>query len=535
MIDFDKSKYYYDEKTAEGFITIFEKYITHPKGPLSGKPFKLEEWQKDDIIRPLFGIKEKETGLRKHKVIYIQLPKKNGKTPLVAGIMLIVLMNLKHNGSRIASLASSRDQAKLIYRDACEMIRNSPYLSSKFKIYQGAIVCGRNSYIPLSADVSTNDGDGCEMVIVDELHRFKERELVDLMGSSQAAKAEPLFFMITTAGSDTTSICYEKYEKAKQVNSGIVKDDRYLGVVYEADPKDDPYIEATWKKANPNYGISVTKEFMAEADAEAKRNASTRNSFLRLHLNIWTKIRDLWIDDKDWSKGQPELDIERLKGQVCYGALDASATSDLMGFTLMFPPSAREYYPDKYLSFNWFWLPEDKGKDSADKNNINYVKWVEDGFIEETVGNTVDHDYVKDRILDIVEPFDLQILAFDPYNATQIVAKMGEVIGVDKIQKFRQGFVSMNEPCKTFEINVKRGNLLHGNNPVLRWCVSNTVLVTDTGGKLVKPDKNTKHQKIDGTVTNIMALWTSIISQPQQVGSWTDGMSEQEIKDFFAA
>jgi len=308
-----------------------------------------------------------------------------------------------------------------------------------------------------------------------------------------------------------------------------------LGVVYEADPKDDPYIEATWKKANPNYGISVTKEFMAEAAAEAKRNASTRNSFLRLHLNIWTKIRDLWIDDKDWSKGQPELDITRLKGQVCYLAIDLSSTSDLTAATVIFPPSTREYYPDKYLSFNWFWLPKDKGKDSADKNNMNYAKWIEDGFIEETLGNVVDYDYVKDRILSILEPFDLQILAYDPYNSTQIVSKLAEIVGVDKVKTFRQGFVSMNEPCRTFEIEVKKGNLLHGNNPVLRWCVSNTVLVTDTGGKLVKPDKNTKHQKIDGTVTNIMALWTSIISQPQQVGSWTDGMSEQEIKDFFAA
>ena len=525
---FDKSKYYYDEKTAEGFIYLFEKYITHPKGPLSGKPFKLAEWQKEDIIRPLFGIKEIETGLRKHKVMYLQVPKKNGKTPLIAGIMLIVLMHLKDNGSRIVSAASSRDQAKFIYNDACEMIRNSTYLQKSFQIYKGSIVCGRKSYIPISADVKTNDGDGCEFVIIDELHRFKTRELVDLTASSQASKLEPIYIMITTAGSDTTSICYEKYEKAKQVNAGIIKDDRYLGVIYEADPNDDPYSEATWIKANPNYGVSVTKDFMAEAAAEAKRNASLRNSFLRLHLNIWTKIRSVWITDEVWKKNQPDLDISKLKGETCIASLDLSSVSDLTAFTLLFPPGKRDYYPDKHLSFNWFWLPSEKGKDSADKNNQNYAKWLEDGFIEETEGNVIDYDYIHDRILDIMQDFSLKTFYYDPYNSTQIVAKLGENLGHEIMIKHRQGFVSMNEPTKTLEVLINKGSFYHGNNPVLRWCVSNSVLLNDTGGQLVKIGKNTYSQKIDGTITNIMAI-SGTIGVQEQTGSWTDGLTEEQI------
>ena len=536
MIDFDKSKYYYDEKTAEGFITIFEKYITHPKGPLSGKPFKLAEWQKEDIIRPLFGIKEISTGLRKHKVVFIEVPKKNGKTPLVAGLMLIVLKYLKDNGSRVVSLASSRDQAKLIYKDACEMIRNNKQLSEWFKIYQGAIVCGRKSYTPLSADVGTNDGDGCEVVIIDELHRFKTRELVDLMASSQAAKSEPLFIMITTAGSDTDSICYEKHEKAVNIIKGIEKDDRYLGVVYAADSDDDPYIESTWKKANPNYGVSVTEEFMREAAAEAKRNVSMRNSFLRLHLNIWTKVRDIWIEDADWMRNQPELDITRLRGHKCYASLDLSSTSDFTWFTLLFPKGEnRDYYPDKNLSFNWSWLPEIKGSNSADKNNINYTRWVKDGFIEETPKETIDYDLVLKRMLEIIEPFDMQIMSYDPAFATHIIAKMGEAIGDDKLYSFRQQFMNMTAPCQAFEVAIKDGDILHGNNPVLRYCVSNTILEYSAQGNLMKPGRNSKSQKIDGTVTNIMALWTAMIMKPKATGSWTDGMSEQEIKDFFAA
>jgi len=274
---------------------------------------------------------------------------------------------------------------------------------------------------------------------------------------------------------------------------------------------------------------------MEEAAAEAKRNISTRNSFLRLHLNLWTKVKSIWIDDKDWIEGQPDLDITKLVGESCYGALDLSSTSDLTAFTLIFSPSVRSYYPDKYLSFNWFWLPEEKAKDSADKNNVYYAKWVQEGHIEETRGKVLDYDFIRERILDIIQPYSFQMLAYDPYNSTQIVAKLMETLGEDAIRVFRQGFVSMNEPTRTLEVQLKTGQYYHGNNPVLRWNLSNTVVITDTGGKLVKPDKNTYHQKIDGTVTNIMALWTAMIMKPKATGSWTDGMSEQEIKDFFAA
>ena len=524
---FDKSKYYYDEKTGDGFVKLFERLITHPKGPLSGKPFLLEEWEKD-IIRQLFGVKHLDTGKRRYKDVFMFVPKKNGKTPFMAGILLIMTKLLKDNGSRVVSLASSRDQAKLVYKDMCEMIRNNSQLSEWFKIYQNAIVCGRKSYTPLSADVGTNDGDGCEVVLIDEVHRFKGRELIDLMGSSQASKSEPIFLMITTAGSDMNSICYEKYDYACKVRDGIIKDDTFLPIIYEADKNDDPYSEKTWKKANPNYGISVTKEFMEKAAKLAKSNASYRNSFLRLHLNIWTSVKDVWITDEEYMKDQPDLDISKLKGEPCIASLDLSSVSDLTSFTLLFPPSKRNYYPDKHLSFKYFWLPEEKGKDSADKNNQNYAKWLEDGFIEETIGNVIDYDYIEYRILEILQDFTLLKFYYDPYNSTQIVAKLGEVLGHDFMIKHRQGFVSMNEPTKTLEVLIKKGDFYHGNNPVSRWCMSNSVLLHDTGGQLVKIGKNTYSQKIDGTITDIMAI-SGTIGVQEQTGSWTDGLTEEQI------
>jgi phage terminase large subunit-like protein len=311
--------------------------------------------------------------------------------------------------------------------------------------------------------------------------------------------------MITTAGSDLNSICYEQHEYAIKVRDGVLKDDRFLPVIYAADKEDDPFVEETWIKANPNYGVSVKKDYIKEQAEKAKANKAYLNTFLRLHLNIWTDVETVWITDEMWMKQSSELDITLLDGQACYGGLDLSSKSDITAFTLMFPPNYdRDYYPEKYLTFTWSWLPEDKPKDSADKNNNNYKKWVYDGWVEETSGNVIDYDHIEEKISELCSRFDVLAIAYDPYNSTQIVSKM-ESNGLN-MKSHRQGFVSMNYPTLEFEIKVKRGELLHDGNPVMRWMVSNGVLKSDSGGKLFKVDKNQHHQKIDGLVTNIMAL-----------------------------
>lgn len=525
MIDFDKDKYYFDEKAAKAFVYAIETNLVHPKGPLSGKPFLLEDWQKEDIIYPLFGIKSKETGLRRFRYAYIQIPKKNGKSPLAAAILVIILKYIQDSGAELVSLASSRDQAKIVFGDARKMLKKGSAFASSFKLYQNSIMVDEKSYKPLSADVGTNDGGNNNVVIVDELHRFKDRELVDLMEGSTAAKDDPITIMITTAGSRTDTICYEKYDYACKIRDGIIKDDTFLPVIYEALKTDDPFIEETWKKANPNYGVSVNKDFMRQQADKAKINKAYLNTFLRLHLNVWTAVGDVWIEDGKWLDCGQTLSnydlIEKLKGEKCYGGLDLSSKSDITAFSLVFPPNEeREFEPTKYISINWFWLPSEKGRDSADKNNNDYLKWVADGWIEETEGNVIDYDYIEERILSICENFDLINCAYDPYNSVQIVAKLEEQ-GL-KMEAFRQGFVSMNFPTLEFEVKINRKEFLHNNNPVLRWMVSNGVLLSDTGGKLHKVGKNTPHQKIDGLVTNIMALGLALNGEDNGEGSYLD-------------
>lgn len=512
-------KYIYDASVADSVVNFIEKHIKHTKGPLSGKPFILEQWQKEDIICPLFGVKDKN-GLRRYKFGYFEIPKKNGKSPLLSAIVLVMLIFDKDEGAEVYSAASTRDQAKIVFGDACKMAKKDDFIKSKLTVMQHAIIYGNKSYKALSADIGANDGINANLVVFDELHRQPNRLLYDVLVGSMAAKEQPMFLMITTAGDNFNSICYEQHDYAIKVRDGVIKDERYLTVIYAADAKDDPFIESTWKKANPNYGISVRKDFIKEQADKARQNAAYLNTFLRLHLNIWTNVSEVWITDEIWQNCEKQLKKELLKGEVCYGGLDLSSKSDLTAFSLCFPPNeGRSYYPDKYILFNYSWLPKEKSKDSADKNNTNYIQWLKDGWIEETQGNVIDYDYIQERIEQECAIYDVQNIAYDPYNSTQIVGKLEEK-GLP-MYSHRQGDVSMNFPTLEFEVKVSRGELVHDSNPVMRWQVSNGVLKYNTAGNLCKVTKNVPNQKIDNLVSSIMALGLSLVPE-HSGGSYLD-------------
>lgn len=530
--NYDKNLYYFDKSVADGVVNFIERHIHHIKGEWASNVnsfIKLEDWQKRDIIYPLFGLKERATGLRRYKYCYIELPRKNAKSTLLAALIVVFLLFDKDPGAELYSAASSRDQAKIVFDLVGKMFKSDKELSKIVNIYQNAINFKNKSYKAVSADVNTNHGGNTNFVCFDELHAQPNRHLFDVLQTSMAAKKEPLFIMITTAGYDLNSICYEQHEYALNVKNGIIKDDRYLPVIYAAEKEDDPFEEATWKKANPNYGISVKKEYIKEQAERAKINSAYLNTFLRLHLNIWTSVNTLWIRDEVWKGLGADIDKELLKGEFAYGGLDLSSKSDITAFSLIFPPNEhRNIYADKYITLNWFWLPQDKGRDSADKNNNNYKQWVKEGWIEETNGNVIDYDYILERIMQICSYYNVAVIAYDPYNSTQIASKL-EDEGIELFQH-RQGFVSMNEPTLHFEVLCQRGDLVHNNNPVMRWMVSNGVLLSDTSGKLFKIGKNMAHQKIDGLITNIMCVSLCMNDLDKSKGSYLDKNEVQWIE-----
>ena len=510
--------YFFDEKAAKFFVYAIESNLVHPKGPLSGQPFLLADWQKRDIILPLFGVKKRSDNLRRYKFIYCEVPKKNGKSPLLAAIVLVVLKFIKDSGAELVSLASSRDQAKIVFGDAKKMLRKGSDFAKSYKPMQNAIMVDEKSYKPLSADVGTNDGGNNNFICIDELHRFKARDLVDLMEGSIAAKEDPIFFMITTAGKSLTSICYEKHEYAIAVRDGIIKDDRFLPVIYAAEPKDDPFIESTWIKANPNYGISVRKEFMAEQAEKAKRNASYLNTFKTLHLNIWTNQKESWVSDLVWTGNNKKFNSDEMHGHCC-GGLDLSSVSDLTAFTYGW------FEDEHYYSKTLFWLPEDKAKNSADKNNVYYNQWVKDGRIKETPGNVVDYRIVSKDILELCDKHNIQVVAFDPHNSTQVIVDLEEH-GI-KTFMHRQGTISMNKPVKEWERLLLMGNFVNNNCPVLRWMAGNVGIVSDNGGNR-KFDRKRYEQKIDGLVSNAMCLSMLLDTKPDD-DSYLSKSTEKQI------
>lgn len=527
----DLNKYYFDEKAADSAVRYIEANIRHVKGELAGKLLKLEEWQKNEIIRPLFGWKKRQDGTRKFSSAYVEVPKKSGKSFLAASMAAIFLDIDKEGGSEIVGVAWGRKQASLVFDATKEVIKKSPRLNKKCKVYRNTIqapdhIGGTKKYHILSKEAGAEDGLNPQLAVIDELHEHKNSNVVEMVEKSMAARKQPLSFIITTAGSDLYGIGHQRHQYAIDVVKGIYEDDNLLVCIYGADKDDDPFSEETWKKVNPNYGVSVYKEAYEREAAKAKGSSASLNSFKRYYLNIWTQSADGWISDVVWKESskykdkwthrndiEDELHKLGLADYPCYGGLDLSSRSDITAFTLLWNIDGHFY------SLNWFWLPEEKGSQSADTKNIQYREWVDKGYITETEGNVVDYDFVIYKIKELSEIYQIKSIAYDPYNSHHIVPKLDE-IGAELVE-FRQGFLSMNAPSKELEAAIMSKRFEHFGNPVLRWMAGNAEVATDPAGniKIIK-DRNRPEKKVDGIISNIMAYGLAI--DPAEKGSYLE-------------
>jgi len=527
----DLDKYYFDEKAADSAVRYIEGNIRHVKGELAGKLLKLEEWQKNEIIRPLFGWKKRQDGTRKFSSAYVEVPKKSGKSFLAASMAAIFLDIDKEGGSEIVGVAWGRKQASLVFDATKEVIKKSPRLNKKCQVYRNTIqapdhIGGTKKYHILSKEAGAEDGLNPQLAVIDELHEHKNSNVVEMVEKSMAARKQPLSFIITTAGSDLYGIGHQRHQYAIDVVKGIYEDDNLLVCIYGADKDDDPFSEETWKKVNPNYGVSVYKEAYEREAAKAKGSSASLNSFKRYYLNIWTQSADGWISDVVWKESskykdkwthrndiEDELHKLGLADYTCYGGLDLSSRSDITAFTLLWNIDGQFY------SLNWFWLPEEKGSMSADTKNIQYREWVDKGYITETEGNVVDYDFVIHKIKELSEIYQIKSIAYDPYNSHHIVPKLDE-IGAELVE-FRQGFLSMNAPSKELEAAIMSKRFEHFGNPVLRWMAGNSEVATDPAGniKIIK-DRNRPEKKVDGIISNIMAYGLAI--DPAEKGSYLE-------------
>ena len=488
-------KYYFDKEAAERSTSFIEKFITHTKGELAGQPLILEKWQKE-IVKKIFGWKNKKTNLRQYRTAFIMLGRKNGKTTLTAGIGLYMLFADEEKGSEIYAAAGDRNQAGLVHEIAKGMILNNPELTARAKILRNSIVneSKGNYFQAISSDSKTKHGFNANCVIFDELHTQVNRSLWDTLHTSTASRRQPLVIAITTAGYDKQSICYEVYSYAKKVLDGSIKDDSFLPIIYEAEDE-DVTLESTWKKANPNYGVSLKKEYMKRESKKAIDIPSYMNTFKRLHLNLWTENEIKWMGDKEWMECEAELGD--LSNMECWGGLDLATTRDITAFVLIFRV-------DNIFKIKpYFFVPRDNAKARSDRDGVDYMSWISQGYIIATEGNVTDYSFIRKKINELSKEYRIQSIAYDRWNASQLVI---DLIGDGAtLSPIGMGFASQSAPTKELELLILSQKIQHDGNPVLRWMMGNVQLEIDAADNQ-KISKKKSKEKIDGVAATIMAL-----------------------------
>ena len=512
----DADRCWFDKKAAQLVIDFFAEHLVHIKGPMAGEPFVLELWEKA-IVANLFGWKRPD-GTRRYREAFIFVAKKNGKTSFAGGIILYVLVCEDEPGAEIYSSAGEKEQAKLVYMAAKGMARASPAIDRRVSIYQNSIVAidpdtgieTGSFYKPLSKEAETKEGVNSHLIINDEIHVHKDGKLIDYLETSTAGRAQPLIIHITTSDYDRESICNEKYDEACKVRDGSKQDDSFLPVIYEAKPDDDWKSPKIWRKANPNLGISVSRDYIERKCKKAQENPRFENTFKRLHLNIKTEQEIRWLPMEMWDPCNFPVVEAELIGRKCFGGFDLSSNTDVTANVLLFLPDDE---CELWRVLPRFYIPKDNAEKRETRDKVPYIKWAKEGFIKLTPGNVVDYTIVKADFETDYQKFDIQEVAFDRWGFEafrQLFISDG--IPEDKFVSFGQGFASMSAPAKELETLLLGKKLAHGSNPVLRWMAGNVAIEMDAAGN-IKPNKAKSGDRIDGIVGLIMALGRAMIKE----------------------
>ncbi len=502
------------ERRYRRVVHFFENILRHSKGQNAGKPFKLLPWQ-HHVMRELFG-RLNPDGTRTHRVGYIELPKKQGKSTTLAGIALYMTAFDSEPGAEVYGAACDREQAGIIYREAASMVRASPGLSKHLEVIDSrkTIVhkASNSFYRVLSADAFRAEGLNIHALLFDELHAQRDRRLWDALRYGGAARRSPLLLSITTAGFDRKSICWEQHAYAERCIADPTVDPAFFGCIYAASPEDDWKDEATWHKANPSLGETITVESFAADAREADQSPSKLNAFLRYRLNVWTTQDVRWLSPDNWAKcGGP------LRGDLgqreWYAGLDLASTTDLSALVLVSQDA-----DGTFDVVPFFWVPEQNAAERTLRDKVDYVGWIRDGHIRATDGNVTDYDVIRRDIVELSKQYNIRQIGIDRWNATQLATQLqGEGLNV---VGFGQGYGSMSSPSRQLENAVLSERLRHASHPVLSWMAANVAIQSDHQGN-IKPSKAKSTERIDGIVSLIMGLGlhaTATAPAPEQ--SW---------------
>lgn len=513
-------RYRLDVDAGQKAIDFFPSCLCHVKGEKALQPLELELWQRC-IIGHLFGWKSKVTGLRRFREAFIEIPRKNGKTIIGAGLALYFLFSQPERGQEIYCCASDRSQARLLFDVSKSMILKDEDMRKRAEVLRHEIrYPARDSvFRVISSEASSKHGYSSSLVVLDELHVIADPELVHVLQTSTGSRREPLIVSLTTAGFDKFTICHEKYDYSRKVRDRVIQDRAFFPVIYEAEDGADWTDPGVWEKVNPNLGQSISMEYLTREAERAKESPAYEAVFKRLHLNVWTEAESPFISLGDWDKCQGP--VPDLRGRRCYGGLDLSSTQDLTAFSLCFPPEGEEPF---YL-LSWSWIPEEAMRSQRKRP---YLEWVNQGYLYKIPGAVVDYGFVIEKILQLKAEYDITGVLFDRWGAEHVRQAL-ESEGVEMVQH-GQGYKDQSPPTKEFLKLILSGKIQHDGNPVLRWCISNLVIETDPAGN-IKPSRRRSTEKIDLAVSSIMAL-QGCLSNPveEPVKSAYFGLSVEQIK-----
>lgn len=490
---------YFDPEAAKIKIDFFN-LLKHSKDKWIGEEFKLEPWQKFTIW-VLFGWKNSDN-TRRFRVAYNEVARKNGKSTLTAGLALSALVIDGEGGAEIYSAATTMKQARIIHKEAQNMVRQSTALKGYLRNYKYSITMDStmSSFEPLCSDANTLEGLNPHFATVDEFHAHKSSEIWDVLRSAMGARTQPLLFAITTAGFNVHGICHDQHDYAIKVLEGLIEDDTFFAIIYTLDEGDDWKDETKWIKSNPNLGITVDLKDMQQMCRKAQNSPVELNNFLCKKLNIWTTQQHKYFNMDKWYACNETIDIQTLFGKKCYKAIDMSTKIDITADVMLF-----ELDKGRIFVLPKFYCPKDTAIERSRADKVPYLKWAEQGYITLTEGNVVDTEYIEADILKDWKNYKIEAMAYDPWNfesMRQSLIKKG--LPEKKIIEFRQTLQNMTAPTKDLSSLVISGKLVFNNNPILTWMAENTAVWTDPNEN-VRPAKNKSAERIDGIVATIMA------------------------------
>jgi phage terminase large subunit-like protein len=515
----------FDPDRVDKVLHVFQ-LLRHTQGKWAGRPLHPDPWQIAYILAPIFGwVRKNEDGdwMRVVRRGYVDIPRKNGKTTTAGGIAVYLTAADGEAGAQVYAVAAGKDQARYCFDPVKSLAEKSPALSPHVRALQSRIVHKHSgSYFAVVSRVADLlHGANVHGAIIDELHVHKTAELVETVETGTGSRTQPLVLIITTADDGRQATIYARRRHyIEQVARGAISDPTIYGVVWAADEADDPFVETTWRKANPGYGISPSREYLESAANEAQNSPADLAKFQRLHLGLRTKQQTRFLRLDAWDRNASMVDERRLAGRVCYGGLDLAATTDLCALAWDFPDGLGGH------DLVWrMWAPEAAMEQLSQRTAGLASAWARRGLITVTPGDVTDYDYIRSQINVDREKFQVGEIAYDPWNSSQLVTDL-MADGLPMV-KMRQGFGSLSAPTKEFQRLMLEGTeetprLRHGGNPCVRWQVDNLAVEMDAAGN-VKPSKQNSGDKIDAIVAAIMALDRAVHFQAPRKSAYADG------------